>query len=96
MRKARITEEEMVAIANRPEIFEGLFGDDRAKTEWLSNSSKATFGRGCMGMGLHLAGGSTSLDLYCSAGGRFWPMTSLAALQHHTRFLGNSRLASSL
>src|ERR1700730_16839691 len=27
-------------------------------------------GRGCMGMGLHLAGGSTSLDLFCSAGGR--------------------------
>jgi hypothetical protein len=24
-------------------------------------------------MGLHLAGGSTSLDLFCSAGGRFWP-----------------------
>ena len=29
-----------------------------------------------MEMGLHLAGGSTSLDLFCSAEGRFWPITS--------------------
>jgi hypothetical protein len=28
---------------------------------------------------------------FCSAGGRFWPMTSHAAVQHHTRFWGNSR-----
>jgi hypothetical protein len=36
---------------------------------------------GCMEMGLHLAGASTSLDLFCSALGGFWPVTSLAAMQ---------------
>jgi hypothetical protein len=36
---------------------------------------------GAHGNGLHLAGGPTSCNLFCSAGGGFWPFTSFAAVQ---------------
>jgi hypothetical protein len=45
---------------------------------------------GVHGNGLHLTGGSTSLDLFCSALGRFWPFASFAAVQHHTCYWGKS------
>jgi hypothetical protein len=48
------------------------------------------------GNGLHLAWGANSCDLYCSAGGRNWPVTSITAVQHHTRFWGNSGHAGAI
>jgi hypothetical protein len=45
---------------------------------------------GWHGNGLHLAGGPTSCDLFCSALGGSWPMSSLAAVQHHTCYCGKS------
>jgi hypothetical protein len=39
-------------------------------------------------MGLHLAGGSTSRDLFCSAGGGFGPVCDLPGKDRVVRSLG--------
>jgi hypothetical protein len=47
-------------------------------------------GQGHMGTGCIFAGGPTSYDLFCSAGGGFWPVAEMPAGGRGGRFLGTA------